>query len=130
MTEEEFLKLPGIYERIKQDTARIEKMRARLYSPKGLDTRDKVQTSGGSNMLAETVIDLQQKLDAKVEAFNKLTAEAGLMISDNLEGDTALVMRLRYVDCFSWAEISAMLDISEPTLYRYRRVALEIIFKE
>lgn len=130
MTKEELLALPGIYEKIRQDSVRIQKMRARLYSPKGLDTRDKVQSSGGNSMLAEVVIDLQQKLDARADAFNRLTAEAGELISDNLEGNSALVMRLRYVDCFNWSEIAAMLDLSPATLYRYRNAALDLIFKE
>lgn len=130
MTKTELLKLPDIYLRIEQDKQRIHNMRARLYSPKGLDTRDKVQSSGGNGMLAETVIDMQQKLDKRISEFDTLRAEADKMIAGRLKDDTALVMRLRYVDCCNWAEISAMLDYSPATLYRYRRIALDILFKE
>ena len=129
MIKSELLALPDMYNRIEQDKLRVHNMRARLYSPKGLDTRDKVQSSGGNNMLAETVIDMQQKLDKRINDFDIMRAEADKLIAGKLSDDTALVMRLRYVDCFNWSEISAMLDYSPATLYRYRRTALKILFK-
>ena len=132
MTKDELLKLPEIYAGIERDRKRIDIMRSRLYSPKGLDTRDKVQSSGGNSMLAETVIDLQQKLDARVREADRLRAEADRMISRELSDsiDLALVMKLRYIQCLSWAHISEWLQYSPATLYRYRREALSILFKE
>lgn len=129
MIKSELLALPDMYNRIEQDKLRVHNMRARLYSPKGLDTRDKVQSSGGNNMLAETVIDMQQKLDKRINDFDIMRAEADKLIAGKLADNTALVMRLRYVDCFNWSEISAILDYSPATLYRYRRTALKILFK-
>ena len=128
INEEDFIKLPDIYADIERDRKRIDLMRSRLYSPKGLDTRDKVQSSGGANMLAEIVIDLQQKLDARVDVYEALKAEADDLIKSKLDDDTALVMRLRYIEAITWSEIAAILDYSEATLYRYRRQALDKLF--
>ena len=130
MTKEELLTLPDIYEHIVQESNRIANMRAKLYSTQGLDTRDKVQSSGGSNMLAEIVIDAQQELDKEQESFYAMAAEAKKMIRDKLDGNEATVMELRYVGCIGWAEISAMLDLSKATLYRYRNTALELMFND
>lgn len=129
LTKTEFLSLPELYKQLKKDTERVNNMRDRLYTPKGLDTRDKVQSSGKS-MLAEIVIDMQQKLDARISDFNRMTAEAAAMIADKLDDDTALVIRLRYVECISWSEIQAILDCSPATLYRCRKTAIHVLFNE
>ena len=130
MTKDDFLSLPDTYEHIVQESNRIENMRARLYSTQGLDTRDKVQSSGGSSMLAEIVIDAQQELDNRMSDFYAMVSEADKLIAARLDGNEAQVMRLRYVGCIGWAEISAMLDLSKATLYRYRNTALEILFND
>lgn len=130
LTKTEFLSLPELYKRLKKDTERVNNMRDRLYTPKGLDTRDKVQSSGGKSMLAEIVIDMQQKLDDRMADFNRMKVEAAAMIADKLDDDTALVIRLRYVECISWSEIQAILDCSPATLYRCRKTAIHVLFNE
>ena len=130
LTKTEFLSLPVLYKQLKKDTERVNNMRDRLYTPKGLDTRDKVQSSGGKSMLAEIVIDMQQKLDDRITDFNRMKVEAAAMIADKLDDDTALVIRLRYVECISWSEIQAILDCSPATLYRCRKTAIHVLFNE
>lgn len=130
LTKTEFLSLPVLYKQLKKDTERVNNMRDRLYTPKGLDTRDKVQSSGGKSMLAEIVIDMQQKLDTRKADFNRMKVEAAAMIADKLDDDTALVIRLRYVECISWSEIQAILDCSPATLYRCRKTAIHVLFNE
>lgn len=130
MTKDELLKLPDMAASIANEGKRIEAMRARLYSPKGLDTRDKVQSSGGNNMLAETVIDLQNKLDARIEKYEQLRAEAYVMIERALTGDMYYVMSLRYVDALSWAEVASIVNVSAATVYRKHRAALSKLFNQ
>ena len=130
INENDFIKLPDIYNELERDRRRVDIMRSRLYSPKGLDTRDKVQSSRGANMLAEIVIDLQQKIDARTEAYEYMKAEADGLIQSKLQDEVALIMRLRYIEAINWSEIAAMLDYSPATLYRYRRQALDILFND
>ena len=129
ITKADFIAIPARYAEIERDRKRVAAMRARLYSPKGLDTREKVQSSGHDSMLADTVIDMQQKVDEKAEAFNEVIAEAEQLIYEHLTGDLLFIMRLRYVDVLSWEDISKVSLYSPATLYRYRREAIAILFK-
>ena len=130
ITREDFLSIPRIAKELRDEKNRIEVIRGKLYSPRGLDTNEKVQSSGGQTALADVVIDLEQKLDLKEMELGRLQEQAkdAVLGSDTLSGEQVMLMILRYVDCAGWSEITETLHYSIATVYRMHRESLEIIF--
>ena len=131
MTRDELLSIPGRARDIADEQNRIEVMKAKLYSPRGLDTSDKVQSSGSQTALADVVIDMEQKLDTKKRELSELINEALSMIyKADLENDERVVLMLRYTEIMSWHEITETIHYGIATAYRIHRAALDKLFKE
>lgn len=124
----DFLSMPELYKKIEHDQAVVNAMRARLYSPKGLDTREKVQASASGPELNDIVIDMQIRIDKQVAYLDGLRKEAEALINSKVTGDEQLILLLHYVDFISWADIVAITDKSPATVYRYRSGAIDKLF--
>ncbi len=127
MTREELEMIPKMAREIEHERDKIEAMRSRLTSPKGLDTRDKVQTSGSEISLADVVIDAQQMLDKKEQKLRVYQDDARILIK-HLEGEEWQLMTLRYVMALEWTDISRMMNYSPRTIYRMHNRALCALF--
>ena len=126
MTREELEMIPKMAREIEHEKDKIQAMRTRLTSPKGLDTRDKVQTSGSEISLADVVIDAQQMLDKKEQKLRVYQDDARILIK-RLEGEEWQLMTLRYVMALEWTDISRMMNYSARTIYRmHSRVMAEL----
>lgn len=126
MTREELEMIPKMAREIEHEKDKIQAMRTRLTSPKGLDTRDKVQTSGSEISLADVVIDAQQMLDKKEQKLRVYQDDARILIK-RLEGEDWQLMTLRYVMALEWTDISRMMNYSARTIYRmHSRVMAEL----
>ena len=134
ISREELLSIPQMAREIENEDARIETMRSRLYSPKGLDTTETVQSSGSNqNALADVVIDLQQKLDEKKMELVRLQNEVVEMIYHelDLEDRERIIFLLRYTErCLGWKDIAAMTHYAESTVYRKHEQVLGKIYSE
>lgn len=131
MTKEEFLSIPKMAREIEDEDNRIEVMKSKLYSPRGLDTNEKVQSSGSQTALADVVIDMEQRLEAKKIELSRLRAEALQMIyGAYLTDSERLVLMLRYTEDSAWSEITEAIHYSVATVFRIHRAAVEKLFKE
>ena len=132
ISKEEFLSIPKMARDIAEEKNRIAVMRAKLYSPRGLDTSDKVQSSGSQTALADIVIDKEQRLESRVCELDRLREEAERIIlgNDILSDDEIMLMLLRYSDCKTWREITETIHYGIATTYRMNRNALDILFDE
>ena len=126
---EEFLNIPKLSKEIAEEENRIAVIRAKLYSPRGLDTNEKVQSSGSQTALADVVIDMEQRLEAKKIELSSLRAEALRMIyGADLEDSERLVLMLRYVEDSTWLEITEAIHYSVATVFRIHRAAIDKLF--
>ena len=131
LTREELLSIPRKARDIADEENRIEALRAKLYSPRGLDTSDKVQSSGSQTALADVVIDMRQRLDTKEQELSRLRAEAiNLIHGADIDDDERVVLMLRYTECAAWSEITAAIHYSAATVYRIHHAALDKLFRE
>ena len=131
MTREELLSIPRRAQDIADEQNRIEVMKAKLYSPRGLDTSDKVQSSGSQTALADIVIDMEQRLDTKRQELSKLREEAAnLIYKADIDDDERVVLALRYTEIMTWHEITSAIHYSIATAYRIHRAALDKLFEE
>lgn len=126
---EKLLSIPDTIKELKQEKNRVDALREKLYSPRGLDTSEKVQSSGSQTELADVVIDLEQKLDEKLRMLSVLQREAEAMFrEEELAQEDFILMMLRYYEGDSWAEISKAMCWSESTIYRRHHELLEQIY--
>lgn len=130
MTREQFTGLPDMAADIKKRAAQVQRLRIRVTSPKGLDTREKVQSSGGTNNMADVLIDMTADLDALTCQYNDLKAEAADLIDAKLSEYPELILlaTLRYLNNSKWSDITAVLGYSPATVYRMNDQTIDIIF--
>ena len=130
MTREQFIALPDMAADIQRRAAQVNRLRARLTSPKGLDTREKVQSSGSNNNMADVLIDMAAELDNIRSIYQKQLEEAQDLIDDRLKSypDLILLTSLRYLSNRPWSDISAIMGYSAATIFRKHDTALAILF--
>lgn len=130
ISREDFLSIPKVAKEIQDEENRIAVMRSKLYSPRGLDTSDKVQSSGSQTALADIVIDMEQKLEARETELERLQVQAQELIqgSELLDGDTIVLMLLRYTANARWSDIAETMHYGIATIYRMHSSAIDILF--
>ena len=130
LTKNELMAIPVMIRDIKRSKERIEKMRAKLYSPQGFDSREKVQTSGTQrDELVDMVMDFEAKLEAEEKDVAELKQEA-IALFETLEPEQKLLMTLRYIGAQSWPEIAEVMNYSPPSLFRRHRHIMSELFPE
>lgn len=130
LTKKELMALPLKVRDIERAKLRIEKMRTKLYSPKGFDSRERVQTSGSQrDAMADMVIDLEMKVQAEQEDVEKLTDAAGKMFTE-LDPEAKQLMTMRYIGALSWPDIAEVMHYSPPSLFRKHRAVLCELYPE
>lgn len=130
MTREQFIALPDMAADIQRRAAQVNRLRSRLTTPKGLDTREKVQSSGGNNNMADVFIDMAAELDNIRSIYQKQREEAQDLIDDRLKSypDLILLTSLRYLSNRPWSDIIAIMGYSSATIFRKNDTALAILF--
>ena len=130
LTKNELMAIPVMIRDIKRSKERIEKMKAKLYSPQGFDSREKVQTSGTQrDELVDMVMDFEAKLEAEEKDVAELKQEA-IALFETLEPEQKLLMTLRYIGAQSWPEIAEVMNYSPPSLFRRHRQIMSELFPE
>ena len=126
----ELLSIPPLAREIEAEAARIEGMRSMLVSPKGFDSREKVQSSGPQqNALVDVIIDLEQQLAEKQGMLNLLERQAQQAINRaGLGTEHNALMTLRYVQAYSWDTVEKLMHYSRATVFRRHNEAMKIIF--
>ena len=130
MTREDFIALPDMAAEIQKRTAQVQRLRSRLTSPKGLDTREKVQSSGGNNNMADVMVDMAADLDALTCIYKDKLDEAAELIDAKLKEYPELVLltSMRYIKGAKWSDVTAVMGYSPSTVFRMKDQALDIIF--
>ena len=130
LTKTELMAIPIMIRDIDRTKARIEKMRSKLYSPQGFDSRERVQTSGSQrDELVDMVMDFEAKLETKKAEVERLKREA-IALFEPLEPEQKLLMTLRYIGAQSWPEIAEVMNYSPPSLFRRHRQIMSELFPE
>ena len=132
ISRDELLSIPATVRRLREEETRIKIMRSKLYSPHGYDSSEKVHCSPGSQTaLADIVIDMEQKLDAKKTELERLQTEAeALILGTDLDGDATILMLLRYTEGASWHQITETIHYSPAAAYRAHKAALDTLFEK
>lgn len=73
----------------------------------------------------EMIDETQREIDQKLQMLVKLKAEIGRVIDRMPDQEERMVLRYRYLNDCSWEEISALLNVSERTVYRIHGSALQ-----
>lgn len=116
----ELLSIPQLAREVEKEEARIESMRAKLTSPKGFDSRERVQSSGSqNNALVDVIIDLEQQLSEKRGMLSVLERQAQALINRaGLTGEDSALMVMRYVEAYSWETVEELMHYSRATVFR------------
>ena len=69
--------------------------------------------------------EIQHDVEKKVALLVEVRDEINTAIDKLVNREEQVVLRYRYLDSFSWAEISHMLNVSERTVYRIHGSALQ-----
>lgn len=128
----ELLNIPQLAREVEAEENRIETMRAHLVSPKGFDSRERVQSSGSQqNALVDVIIDLEQQLEEKKETLAVLERQAQELIkSRGLTGEEHALMVMRYVQACSWEVIERLMNYSRATVFRRHNDIIRSIYGE
>lgn len=127
---DELLSIPPLAREVEQEAERINSMRARLTSPKGFDSRERVQTSGSQdNALVDVIIDLSQQLEDKQGMLDLLEREARQAIDRaGLTGEDRALMVLRYVEAYTWEDVEQTMHYSRATVFRRHKEAMTKLY--
>lgn len=130
ITKSELLSIPQLARDVETEANRIEVMRAHLTSPKGFDSRERVQSSGTQqSALVDVIIDLEQQLDEKRATLNVLKRQArALILKAELEGEDNALMSMRYVEAYSWELIEELMHYSRATVFRRNNEIIHRIY--
>lgn len=128
----ELLSIPQLAKEIKAEEDRIEAMRSAITSPKGFDSRERVQTSGSQDSaLVDVIIDLEQQLEEKRGMLSVLKRQAQQAINmSGLTGDDSILMSLRYVHVYSWETVEQLMHYSRATVFRRHSEVLKMMYGE
>jgi len=131
ITRDDFLSIPQKATELRNRENRIEAMRSKICSPRGLDTSDKVQSSGSQTALVDIFIDMEQTLDAEKMELDHLQQEAvKLIYGADLKDEERMVMMLRYTEIATWRKITETVHYGIASVFRIHKAALDKLFKE
>lgn len=73
----------------------------------------------------EMIDETEREIDQKLQMLVKLKAEISGAIDRLSNREERMVLRCRYLNDYSWEEISALMNVSERTVYRIHGTALQ-----
>lgn len=73
----------------------------------------------------EMIDETEREIDQKLQMLVKLKAEISRAIDRLSNREERMVLRCRYLNDYSWEEISALMNVSERTVYRIHGTALQ-----
>ena len=129
MTREQLNRAYELHNRIKHNLEVIANLRAAAESTVADYSNERVQSSQptGSRMstFVEMACDLERTVQQQQEQLAALKASINAEIDTLDDYDVKLVMKLRYLDFYSWSRIAAVLVVSERTVFNLHRRGLE-----
>ena len=129
MTREQLNRAYELHNRIKHNLEVIANLRAAAESTAADYSSERVQSSqpSGSRMstFVEMACDLERTVQQQQEQLATLKASINAEIDTLDDYDVKLVMKLRYLDFYSWSRIAAVLVVSESSVYRLHRDGLD-----
>lgn len=73
----------------------------------------------------EKADEIERNIDRMIDELADLRKEAGAAIDAMGNGKEQILLRCRYLDCLSWADICTIMNVSHRTVHRLHDAALQ-----
>ncbi len=118
-------------EKIIRNMETLERLRAAAYNITVDLSHERVQTSAPTSSrmayCVESIADLEKTISEQKEQLAECRKETADLIDSIDDIEARLVLKLRYLDYFSWSDIMRTLSVSESKVYRLHRMGLDIL---
>lgn len=131
MERQEFKDIPYAWKRVMKDRERLEYLEQKSDGVGGMQTTERVQSSNlnRSMAIADTIIDLQSRIDVEEKELRARMDEAVDMIKSNgLNERDKEIMLYRYKYCLDWLDISEIMQMTTRWVLKRHGIALSKIF--
>ena len=131
MKKSELLRIPKQEKTLQKMETRLQVLKEKARSPKAPRTfSDQVQATGApANSLIDYVIDLENEVQARREAL-KESRQTAARIFRRLDDERREIMTLYYIVGMSWQQVAECMALSEKSVYRKRREALDLLTRK
>lgn len=130
MTNKEYLNQAyRLNERINSNLKEIDELRALAVSIGSPTMGERVSGSHSTEApFARAIMkidELEHKLDAEIDRLIDLKAEISNAIKTVQNPDEEILLRYRYINCYGWNKICALMSVSQRTVHRIHASALK-----
>lgn len=131
MERQEFKDIPYAWTRVMKDKERLEYLEQKSDGVGGMQTTERVQSSNlnRSMAIADTIIDLQSRIDTEEKELRARMDEAEKMITSGALNDRdKSIMLYRYKYCLDWLDISELMQMTTRWVLKRHGIALSKLF--
>ena len=131
MERQEFKDIPYAWKRVMKDKERLEYLEQKSDGVGGMQTTERVQSSNlnRSMAIADTIIDLQSRIDTEERELRARMDEAEKMItSGSLNDRDKSIMLYRYKYCLDWLDISELMQMTTRWVLKRHGIALSKLY--
>lgn len=131
MERQEFKDIPYAWKRVTKDKERLEYLEQKSDGVGGMQTTERVQSSNlnRSMAIADTIIDLQSRIEAEEKELRARMDKAEKMIkSGTLNDRDKSIMLYRYKYCLDWLDISELMQMTTRWVLKRHGIALSKLF--
>ena len=131
MERQEFKDIPYAWKRAMKDKERLEYLEQKSDGVGGMQTTERVQSSNlnRSMAIADTIIDLQSRIDTEERELRARMDEAEQMINSGALNDRdRSIMLYRYKYCLDWLDISELMQMTTRWVLKRHGIALSKLF--
>lgn len=110
ITREEIRRIPELHKSIKRDKEQLLFLREKSTSIPSLNDTERVQTSPSNNVnkYSDEATDLDKEIQRKEAELLELQIKAGLFIKTVEDPLARKILKLRYMKCYTWEEVSEL----------------------
>lgn len=131
MERQEFKDIPYAWKRVEKEEERLEYLEQKSDGVGGMKISERVQSSNlnRSMAIADTIIDLQSRIEAEEKELHTRMDEAEKMITSGVLNDTdKSIMLYRYKYCLDWVDISELMQMTTRWVLKRHGIALSKLF--
>lgn len=132
MNEEELRKIPGLGRDILRKIERLSYLKAKAETIPAVVPKERVQCSpvARGNLAADLAIDLSREIAKEQETLRELQSRAEEIFqgSSSLDFDEQQLLKLRYLYCMNWEEVSGYMYMTNRGVRKMHSRALQKIF--
>lgn len=131
MTQDELKEIPIFAKQIDKHLERLDFLKQKSTCVPPLQTTERVQTSvvDRSNVLVDSVIDLEREIERETKELHRMQKEASqLFAQHDLTLEERELLDYRYIYCYTWDEVASMLHVVERTARRKHDQIMKKLF--